>query len=130
MPANELIMGFDFGTKKIGIAVGQRLTETATPIGIIYNNRGKPNWGKIEQLVNEWQPSRFVVGLPLNMDDSDSKMSLLATKFAQELAGKFSVPAETMDERLSSFEVRQHDKDVDDLAAVVILESWLRQRAV
>ena len=81
--------------------------------------------------MNEWQPKRFVVGLPINMDDSESEMSLKARRFSRQLNGRFAVPADTMDERLSSFEVRNARKDaIDDLSAVVILESWLRQQSI
>lgn len=124
-------MGFDYGTKKIGVAIGQLLTNTATPLAIVKANNGKPDWASIENLVNEWQPKRFVVGLPINMDDSESEMSLKARRFSRQLNGRFVVPADTMDERLSSFEVRNARKDaIDDLSAVVILESWLRQQSI
>ena len=129
MPNNDLVMGFDYGTKKIGIAIGQQLTNTATPLAIVKASNGKPDWASIEPLVNEWQPKRFVVGLPINMDDSESEMSIMATRFARQLSGRFSLPVDTMDERLSSFAVRHLSKDnIDDLSAVVILESWLRQQ--
>lgn len=129
MPNNDLVMGFDYGTKKIGIAIGQQLTNTATPLAIVKASNGKPDWASIEPLVNEWQPKRFVVGLPINMDDSESEMSIMATRFARQLSGRFLLPVDTMDERLSSFEVRHLSKDnIDDLSAVVILESWLRQQ--
>ena len=129
MPNNDLVMGFDYGTKKIGIAIGQQLTNTATPLAIVKASNGKPDWASIEPLVNEWQPKRFVVGLPINMDDSESEMSIMATRFARQLSGRFSLPVDTRDERLSSFEVRHLSKDnIDDLSAVVILESWLRQQ--
>lgn len=131
MPNDDLVMGFDYGTKKIGVAIGQLLTNTATPLAIVKANNGKPDWASIENLVNEWQPKRFVVGLPINMDDSESEMSLKARRFSRQLNGRFVVPADTMDERLSSFEVRNARKDaIDDLSAVVILESWLRQQSI
>ena len=131
MPNDDLVMGFDYGTKKIGVAIGQLLTNTATPLAIVKANNGKPDWASIENLVNEWQPKRFVVGLPINMDDSESEMSLKARRFSRQLNGRFAVPADTMDERLSSFEVRNARKDaIDDLSAVVILESWLRQQSI
>ena len=131
MPNDDLVMGFDYGTKKIGVAIGQLLTNTATPLAIVKANNGKPDWASIGNLVNEWQPKRFVVGLPINMDDSESEMSLKARRFSRQLNGRFAVPADTMDERLSSFEVRNARKDaIDDLSAVVILESWLRQQSI
>lgn len=128
-PAHELIMAFDFGTQKIGVAVGQRLTGTATPVMTISANDGVPDWNQLDKLVDEWQPAMFVVGLPLNMDDSDSEMSLRAAKFARRLSGRFNIPYVTMDERLSSFESRSREetKDIDAMAAKLILESWFRQ---
>lgn len=130
MQANEIIMGFDFGAKKIGVAVGQRVTGTATALETIKARDGVPDWRAIEKLVSEWQPSRFVVGLPLNMDGTSSDMSKLAEKFARRLHGRFHIEAETMDERLTSREAAESSGDVRSLdaeAAKLILESWLRK---
>lgn len=127
----ELVMAFDFGTSRIGIAVGQAITKTATPITIIKATDGVPDWSKIESLINEWQPRLFVVGLPLNMDDSDSEMSRRAEKFARKLKGRFHIPVELMDERLTSFEARQGmpaGEPFDHLAAKLILESFFQGR--
>ncbi|MEX2488322.1 MAG: Holliday junction resolvase RuvX [Pseudomonadales bacterium] len=123
-----LVMGFDFGTRRIGIAVGQKLTGTATAVATIYARDGTPDWAEIEQIVDEWEPGLFVVGLPLNMDDTESDMSLRATKFARRLSGRFNIPYVTMDERLSSFEAAEHEADgdeIDSMAARLILETWL-----
>ncbi len=127
-------MAFDFGSQKIGVAVGQSITRSATPTAIIKATNGKPDWYRIQQLIEEWQPDRLVIGLPLNMDGSESEMSRLARKFARRLNGRFNIPFEMMDERLTSFEARDHDESsantgsqIDDLAASLILESWFRQ---
>ena len=136
MTSNELIMGFDYGTKKIGVAIGQRVTRTANPVAIVRAENGKPDWTHVERLVDEWRPQQFVVGLPLNMDDSESEMSKLATRFSSQLQARFSIPVHCMDERLSSFEARQNETEnrssrraeFDDAAAALILESWLRQQ--
>lgn len=123
-----LVMGFDFGTGRIGIAVGQKLTGTATAVATIRARDGVPDWAELEKIVDEWRPGLFVVGLPLNMDDTESEMSRRATRFARRLSGRFNIPYVTMDERLSTFDARDTDGDVDEvdsIAAKLILESWL-----
>ena len=133
----KLIMGFDFGTKKIGVAIGQMVTATATPISIIRVEKGVPNWFMLEKLINQWKPERLVVGLPLNMDDSHSNMSRRALKFSSELENRFGIAVSNVDERLSTFEARQlyksrstenNQEELDDKVAALILESWLRDR--
>lgn len=126
---HDLVMAFDFGMSKIGIAIGQAITKTATPIAIIKATDGIPDWSEIERWINEWQPRLFVVGLPLNMDDSSSEMSRLAEKFARKLNGRFHIPFELMDERLTSFEAKQgksSGKPQDHIAAKLILESFFQ----
>ncbi len=122
-------LGFDFGSQKIGIASGQSLTATASPLSIIKAKNGIPNWDELGQLLTQWQPALIVVGLPLNMDGSESELSKRASKFARRLAAKSDCAVALMDERLSSREARDiggKDKDIDDIAAVLILESWFR----
>lgn len=127
--ANELVMAFDYGTTKIGAAVGQAITGTATPVATISARDGVPDWAAIERFVREWQPSRFVVGLPLNMDGSESEMATRASRFARQLSGRFGIPSETMDERLTTREAAEYvqtGESVDAMAAKLILESWFR----
>lgn len=122
-------MGFDFGTARIGVAVGHSLAGTATALTTLGARDGSPDWEAISKLVTEWQPARFVVGLPLNMDGTESEMSARARKFARRLHGRFHIPCETMDERLSSHEARElaePNESVDAVAARLILESWFR----
>ena len=129
MVINDIIMGFDYGTRKIGVATGQLVTRTATPIAIVQARDGIPNWNDIEKLITEWKPSQLIVGLPLNMDGSESEMSIRALKFARRLTGRFNLPHQTIDERLSTREAREQSKtagQIDDIAAKIILESWLR----
>ena len=129
MANSGVIMGFDYGTRKIGVAVGQLITKTANPIAIISARDGIPNWSEIEKLIVEWQPSQVVVGLPLNMDQSESEMSGRALKFARRLTGRFNIPHDTIDERLTSREARElsgSQQEIDDIAAKIILESWLK----
>ncbi len=130
MASNNLIMAFDFGMKKIGIAVGQRITRSANPLCIIPARDGVPDWDKLKLIVSEWQPSCFVVGLPINMDGTESEMSRLASRFGRKLSGRFDIPHETIDERLSSFEAKLHqqsDAPVDAVAAQIILETWFSE---
>jgi putative Holliday junction resolvase len=98
---------------------------------ILPAKQGIPNWQSLAELVETWKPERFVVGLPLNMDASGSEMSARAEKFARRLTGRFNRPYEMIDERLSSIEAKalstQHR--VDDIAAVLILETWFSQQS-
>lgn len=130
MPEYKHVMAFDYGTKKMGIAVGQSITGTANPLKNIAAKDGIPNWEEIEKLVSEWQPDLFIVGLPLNMDGSESEISFRAEKFARRLTGRFNIPHQTVDERLTSFEAKQfidEKADVDAIAAKLILETYFRE---
>lgn len=125
-------MAFDFGMGKIGVAVGQFVTQSANPLTILKARDGIPDWDALGRLIKEWQPVKLVVGLPINMDGTPSEMSRLAEKFSRKLEGRYNVPAETMDERLTSFEAAayvEQDEAVDAVAAVLILESWFKQQA-
>lgn len=129
------MLSFDFGTKSIGVAIGQQLTGTARPLTALKANDGVPDWNKIEALLKEWQPDRVVVGLPLNMDGTEQPLTVRARKFANRLHGRFGVQIDLHDERLSTVEARAElferggfralsKGSVDSLSAVIILESW------
>ncbi|WNN43642.1 MULTISPECIES: Holliday junction resolvase RuvX [Winslowiella] len=129
------LLSFDFGTKSIGVAVGQQLTGTARPLTAIKAQDGIPDWNLIERLLKEWQPDRLVVGLPLNMDGTEQPLTARARKFANRLHGRFGIQVELHDERLSTVEARAdlfarggfralNKGSVDSLSAVIILESW------
>ena len=122
-----MIMAFDYGTHRIGVAIGQRVTQTASPLAILKARQGQPNWSEIEALIKEWQPEAFVVGLPLHMDDEPSDLSVQAEKFARRLTGRFNLPHTMVDERLSSVEAKNLSAGdaIDDVAAVLILETYL-----
>ena len=128
-------LGFDFGTHKIGIAVGQSITGTANPVTTLSYVKHKPDWGKIEQLIDEWKPDTLVVGLPYQMDDQEAELAARAKKFARQLEGRFRLPVDMIDERLTSKEAsnrlgKKAAKDatlVDSMAAKLILETWLNQ---
>lgn len=123
----ELAMAFDFGTKRIGVAVGQKITGTATPVTVVKARDGKPEWQVIDRLVEEWKPAVFVVGLPINMDGTESDMSKAAARFGRRLHGRYGIRIELVDERLSTFEAREFEtpEQLDAIAAKLILETWL-----
>lgn len=132
------IISFDFGTRFIGVAIGNRLTGTARALAHLKARDGVPDWRQVEQLLKEWQPACAIVGLPLNMDGTDSAMAQRARKFANRLHGRFGLAVHCQDERLSSFEARSQPGGsaasrkggaIDSAAAAVILEHWLREQA-
>lgn len=133
--ASETLLGFDFGTKSIGVAVGQQLTGTARALTALKAQDGTPDWKLIEKLLKEWQPNYVVVGLPLNMDGTEQELTARARKFANRLHGRFGVRVELQDERLSTVEARAdlferggfralQKGQVDSESAVIILEDW------
>lgn len=132
----RVLLGFDFGIKRIGIAVGQELTRTARELETLTSPDGGPDWNGISRLIEQWHPDALVVGLPLNADGSDHEVTRLARRFGNRLKGRYNLPVFTIDERLSSVEAERQlaeggrfDKeDVDKLAARIILESWLAQQ--
>ena len=132
------VLAFDFGTRRIGVAFGQQLLGTARPIAMLPARDGIPDWDQIAALMTEWRPDQLVVGLPLNMDGSENEMCARARKFGKRLHGRFHLPVAMVDERLTSFEAKgevlaEHGQrdfgrhGVDDLAAVLILETWFHQ---
>lgn len=134
--SNTSLLAFDYGTRNIGVACGQTITRSATVLAPLRARDGIPDWNQIEQLLQEWRPDLVLVGLPLNMDGSESELSQRARKFANRLHGRFGVKTETVDERLSSFEAKGEvmrqggsrdykNNPVDSIAARIILESWL-----
>ena len=130
------LMAFDFSERRVGIAVGQNLTATATPVGVVRALAKGPDWQRIGQYIREWQPNLLIVGLPLNMDGTEQTTTEAARRFGRSLSGRFNLPVEWVDERLSTreanergrFDERGRDEDNDDLAAQVILEGWFEQQ--
>ena len=127
---HNTLLCFDYGTKRIGVAVGQSLTGTASPLDIVrvYNN--KPDWNAIEKIVENWKPDAIVVGIPLQMNNEKQEMTLAADKFARQLEGRFHLPVYGIDERLSTFEAEQRTNkktSIDDVAAQAILETWFAE---
>lgn len=135
------VLGFDYGTTRIGVAVGQTITRTASPVTTLSAHQGQPDWNEVATLIKEWQPVALVVGLPVNMDGTPGPTTEAAQRFARQLEGRFVLPVQLADERLSSRAAeelladshlpkkRRHDKRaVDAFAAQVILEAWLNDR--
>ena len=128
-------LGFDFGTHKIGIAVGQSVTGTANPLITLSYIKHKPDWDGIGQIISEWQPDILIVGLPYQMDDKEAELATRAKRFARQLEGRYKLPVEMIDERLTSREAtnrlgKKSAKDVtlvDSMAAKLILETWLNR---
>lgn len=130
------LLGFDFGTKSIGLAIGQEITGSARPLAACKANDGIPNWDQIGHHIREWQPDLLVIGLPLNMDGTEQPLTLRARKFANRLHGRFNLPIALQDERLTTTDARarlfEHGGyralekgKVDALSAQLILESWM-----
>lgn len=133
-------MAFDYGLRRIGVAVGNCLLGTTTPLSVLPAKDGVPDWNVLKRLVDEWTPDLLVVGEPLNMDDSPSELSAQASRFARRLHGRLGIAVVSVDERLSSFEAKMTSREhghkgdfrrqpVDSLAAELILQTWLAQNA-
>lgn len=129
------LLGFDYGTAKLGIAVGQTETGTANPLTTLRAVRQKPDWVAISRLIDEWQPEALVVGLPFDMDDTETEIAPLARRFARQLEGRYRLPVYMADERLTSQVARQelgrkmkNYAELDAIAAKLILETWLSER--
>ncbi len=132
------IMAFDFGTQKMGVAYGMSLTGAASPLALMVMKDGIPDWNHLEKTLAEWQPDACLVGLPLNMDDSESELCLRARKFARRLKHRLNKPVWMVDERLTTREAREDVRQIsaqrrgkapaaDSMAAVLLIESWFRE---
>ena len=123
------IIAFDFGIKKIGVAVGQTSTYTSSPLLIIKNKDGKVNWEEINKLINEWNPELIIVGKPLNMDGTDSEIMKKVDRFFKKLKSLHQARYEYIDERLTTFEAKQilaenKNNNIDANAAKILIENW------
>jgi len=134
------VLAFDYGLRRIGVAVGNRLTGTAEPLATLQARDGNPDWTALASCVREWQPGMLVVGVPYNMDGSAGELTGRAVAFAVELGRRFGLGVAQVDERLSSREAvealrlrrrsgaigrRLRREDVDKEAACVLLRQWL-----
>jgi putative Holliday junction resolvase len=141
-PGERTLLGFDFSKNRIGIAVGNELTGSITPLETLTARNQKPDWDGLTRLINEWQPDLCVVGLPLTEDGEEQEASQAARRFANQLNGRYQVPVELVDERYSTREAqsliqasamskkdRQNKTNIDKIAAQLILQSWLENHA-
>lgn len=129
------LLGFDFGPKKIGLATGQTITATATPLTTLRAVNHQPDWQGIARQIDEWQPDALVVGLPLEMDGGECPITPRVRRFARQLQGRFGLPVYLADERLTSREARERSQgrfkrleELDAVAAKLILETWMDER--
>lgn len=134
-------MAFDYGGRRIGVAVGQTFSGTANPAGVIAARDGVPDWTALQHTLRSWGPARLLVGLPYNMDGSETTTTIACRAFGVELGRRTALPVEYVDERLTSVaatdELREarrdgtrprrvRREDIDANAARLILETWLR----
>jgi len=144
MNGGSTYLGFDFGTRRIGVAVGESITSSARPLTTLNAQDGQPDWSRIETLLQEWRPAALIVGLPRHLNGTDAAITPLAARFARRLEGRFQLPVHLIDEQLSSHAAeqalagrghngnrrssrKQSRADVDQLAAAIILETWLAE---
>ena len=130
------LIAFDFGEKRIGIAIGQTVTRTATALETVPVRRTKPDWAAIDRIIDAWKPDALVVGLPLNMDGTEQWITALARRFANRLRGRSGLPVHLADERLSTreawtrlIESGERRGGPDPVAAQVIREGWFAEHA-
>ena len=135
----ETILAFDFGLRRIGVAVGQQVTHSASPLEVVRHGEDGPDWTRIETLVDEWRPQRLIVGMPSHADGSPSEIGSVVGRFIRELE-RFGLPVEAVDERYSSLEAEAFLKSqreeglrgriskgmIDSAAATLIAERWLK----
>ncbi|MFJ1268992.1 Holliday junction resolvase RuvX [Legionella lytica] len=130
-------LAFDFGYKRIGLAVGQRLTCSASPLATLRAQQGVPDWDAVENVISQWNPQALIVGIPTCIDGSALYTTAAAKRFAKQLRKRFALPVHLVDERLSTVEARGQlfeqggyrkikQTEVDSIAACVILEQWLQ----
>ena len=134
------MLAFDFGTRRIGVAVGQTMTGSATAIGTLPARNGVPDWPAVDTCIAQWAPTRLLVGLPYNMDDSDTTTTATCRAFGEKLARRSGLPVAYVDERLTSNAAydelrserrsgtrarRIRPEDIDANAARLILLTWM-----
>lgn len=133
------VLGFDFGKKFIGVAIGQEVTGSASPLGSVKAKDGIPNWDEMAKFIKTWQPDFIVVGLPLNMDGTEQQLTLDAKKFGNRVSGRFGLKVEFQDERLTTAEAKEalfaeggfrnlKKDNIDAQSAKLIIESYFESQ--
>lgn len=134
------LLGFDYGRKHTGVAVGSRRSGAARPLAVLGAHGNEPDWRGIGRLIEEWRPDALVVGLPLNMDGSENPMTRAARAFGAALQDRYNLPVHMVDERLSSraatdmlleagVPLKRHKYEIDKRAAQTILQAFLNDVA-
>ncbi len=138
----SVVIGFDFGLKRTGVAVGNTLTGSASPECTLISKDEKPDWQGISQLFEAWKPEQLVVGMPTELDGSESPLKKRIERFCNQLEGRYQLPVEQENEQFTSIEAAQRLKElrqngrkkkvtkdeVDKIAAAIILENWMQKR--
>ena len=127
-----IVLGFDYGTKRIGVAVGNSLTGSAQALDVIQNIKTNQTFQKIQELIHEWQPNCLVVGLPLHPDGAEHAMTKRSRSFGQQLAKQFGKPIHYVDERYSSVLLEQDSQyqgALDSHTAGLLIEQFFRERS-
>lgn len=121
----DTIFAFDFGVKRIGVAMGNTMIRQAQPVKVISAIDNATRFADIQALLDEWKPARLVVGLPMHPDGAEHEMTARARKFANQLHGRFNLPVELVDERYSSAVISaKRGEVIDDRAAAIILQQY------
>jgi putative Holliday junction resolvase len=138
-PRVHCVIGFDFGLKRIGLATGQTITGTATPLATLRAINQAPDWESIAAHIKQWKPDALIVGIPYLLDGSESDITRAARNFSKALEQRFQLPVYTIDESLSSYaaeaqlkqniKIAKHNKhEIDKMAAAIIVQSWLNSQ--
>lgn len=141
MPEIKTVLGFDFGVKYIGVALGQTEPLMAQPLTNLVAKNGKPPWNEIAALLKVWSPDALLVGIPLNMDGSEQAITYCAYDFLTDLETRFHLPVFAVDERLTTVEARARlfamggykalqKRSIDSISAQLIVEMWLENRSL
>ena len=139
----SVVIAFDFGLKRTGVAIGNLLTASASPECTLHSKDGTPDWDAITKLINEWKPTQIVVGMPTELDGSESPLKKTVDRFCNQLRGRYNLKVDTENEQFTSIEAGQRLKqlrqsgrkqkvakdEVDKIAAAIILESWMQKNA-
>ncbi len=139
---SRTLLGFDYGKKRIGVAVGQEITSSAQALVTVHMVQNKPDWDHISRLLDQWKPDLLIIGEPTNMDGTEHEMTRAARRFANQLNGRYNLPIELVDERLTSMEAEEIITEqrragrikkksskaaLDQVAAQLILQTWFYQ---
>jgi len=140
MDEKTIFLAFDYGTKNTGVAVGQKITKSATVLAPLLTKNTIPPWDKIDDLIRNWQPYALIVGVPHKFDGSDLKVTKLAKNFIEQLKNRYKLPVYAVEELLTTKAAREEifkrggykalqNESVDSQAAKIILEDWMNTTA-